>query len=189
MLIDCSEKTDEELVALVIKNVDYYECLVSRYQEKLERYIQRISNVTKEDREDLLQDIFVKVYLKLNSFDGSLKFSSWIYRITHNEVIDHFRRTKSAPKYVEIDAEDENFVDHLKADFNLVDEVHTKVMYEKVVKAFNKLEVKYKEVLVLKYIEDKDYSAISDILRKPMGTVSTLLDRAKKQLKEHLNEK
>ncbi|MDD5489902.1 MAG: sigma-70 family RNA polymerase sigma factor, partial [Candidatus Moranbacteria bacterium] len=82
---NCREKTDEEMVALTLKNQDYFACLVERYEPKLMRYIRRISAATQEDAEDLLQDVFVKVYRNLNDFDQKLKFSSWIYRIAHNQ--------------------------------------------------------------------------------------------------------
>jgi len=53
----------------------------------------------------------------------------------------------------------------------------------------NKLDDKYKEVLVLKFLEEKDYKEISDILQKPLGTVATLINRAKKQFKSISEEK
>ena len=90
---DCNEKNDEELVALALKNQDFFACLVERYEPKLMRYVRRISAATQEDAEDLLQEIFVKVYRNLNDFDPDLKFSSWIYRIAHNQVISYWRKT------------------------------------------------------------------------------------------------
>src|SRR3989339_1384271 len=101
-LQDLSQKTDEELVSLSLQNQDNYLFLIRRYQDKLLRYIQRISNVSLEDAEDILQEVFIKVYYKLNDFDPDLKFSSWIYRITHNQVISHYRKTQARPKTVEL---------------------------------------------------------------------------------------
>ena len=51
-------------------------------------------------------------------------------------------------------------------------------------KVFTKLPIKYKEILVLKYLEEKDYREMSDILRKPMGTIATLVNRAKQKFKK-----
>ncbi|MBU4536457.1 sigma-70 family RNA polymerase sigma factor [Patescibacteria group bacterium] len=92
---ELDKKTDGELVSLVLENSDYFLYLVRRYEQKLTRYIARISNLDKDDIEDVLQDIFIKVYKNLNGFDTSLKFSSWIYRITHNEVISNYRKFKN----------------------------------------------------------------------------------------------
>ncbi|PIU78076.1 MAG: hypothetical protein COS72_03485, partial [Candidatus Moranbacteria bacterium CG06_land_8_20_14_3_00_43_56] len=101
---NCGEKTDEELVALTLKNQDFFSCIVERYEAKLTRYIRRISAATQEDAEDLLQEIFVKVYRNLYGFDPSLKFSSWIYRIAHNQVISQWRKTKSRPQVLKFEA-------------------------------------------------------------------------------------
>ena len=87
---DLREKTDEELVALALKDPQVYASIMERYEEKLLRYIMRISVNSKEDAEDVLQDVFLSAYKNLNDFDQDLKFSSWIYRIAHNKVISHF---------------------------------------------------------------------------------------------------
>ena len=86
--------TDVELVGLSLENQQYFELLVDRYEKKLRRYIKRITYVTSEDQEDMLQNIFLKVYINLNGFNTDLSFNSWIYRIAHNEIIDWSRREK-----------------------------------------------------------------------------------------------
>jgi len=90
----CEKKEDSELVELSLKKQDYFYCLILRYQEKLLRYIRRISASSKEDAEDILQEVFMSVYKNLNDFDNSLKFSSWIYRIAHNKTVSHWRKQK-----------------------------------------------------------------------------------------------
>lgn len=175
-------KSDEELVPLILKNQDDFAFIINRYQEKLMRYIRRISGLEKEDAEDLLQDIFIKVYQNLNGFNTSLRFSSWIYRIAHNQVISNHRKLKARPQTVSYDDEPmlankaiaKDFLKEIDKDFD------RKLLY----KALYKLDPKYREVLVLKYIEEKDYSEISDIIQKPVGTVGTLVNRGKKQLKK-----
>jgi len=184
----CGEKTDEELVALTIKNQDFFSCLVDRYTEKLTRYIMRISASTREDAEDLLQEIFVKAYRYLNDFDQSLKFSSWIYRIAHNQVISQWRKMKSRPQVIKFEA-DEDFLKFIAADEDLALNTERKFESEEVRELVDSLDEKYREVLVLKFIEGKDYKEISDILQKPLGTVATLINRAKKQLKRIIEEK
>jgi len=184
----CGEKTDEELVALTIKNQDFFSCLVDRYTEKLTRYIMRISASTREDAEDLLQEIFVKAYRYLNDFDQSLKFSSWIYRIAHNQVISQWRKMKSRPPVIKFEA-DEDFLKFIANDEDLALDTERKFEGEEVRELVDALDEKYREVLVLKFIEGKDYKEISDILQKPLGTVATLINRAKKQLKKIIEEK
>jgi len=185
---NCGEKTDEELVALTLKNQDFFSCIVERYEAKLTRYIRRISAATQEDAEDLLQEIFVKVYRNLYGFDPSLKFSSWIYRIVHNQVISQWRKTKSRPQVLKFEA-DEDFLKFIAADEDLAGNIERKFTGEEVRDVISRLDGKYKEVLVLKFLEEKDYKEISDILRKPLGTVATLINRAKKQFAKVVKEK
>jgi len=185
---NCGEKTDEELVALTLKNQDFFSCIVERYEVKLTRYIRRISAATQEDAEDLLQEIFVKVYRNLYGFDPSLKFSSWIYRIAHNQVISQWRKTKSRPQVLKFEA-DEDFLKFIAADEDLAGNIERKFTGEEVRDVISRLDGKYKEVLVLKFLEEKDYKEISDILRKPLGTVATLINRAKKQFAKVVKEK
>ncbi|KKQ50636.1 MAG: RNA polymerase sigma-70 factor, ECF subfamily [Candidatus Shapirobacteria bacterium GW2011_GWE1_38_10] len=79
---------------------------------------------------------------------------------------------------------DDEFVDWLVADTDIEKETITKHFNDYVTTILEKLKPDYKEVLILKFFEDKDYQEISDILQKPMGTVATLLSRAKIQFKE-----
>lgn len=184
---ECARKTDEELVALTLKNQDFFSCLVERYEPKLRRYIQRISAATQEDAEDLLQEIFLKVYRNLRDFDQNLKFSSWIYRIAHNQVVSAWRKTKSRPPVIKFGA-DEDFLKFIATDEDLAGDTERKFSDEEVRKMLENLDHKYKEVLVLKFLEEKSYEEISDILQKPLGTVATLINRAKKQFAKIMEE-
>ena len=186
--------SDKELVRAALKNVDDFSWLMKRYEKPLLRYIHRATNASREDAEDILQDIFIKVYRSLNAFDQKLSFSSWIYRIAHNEIINqHKRRVRS--RTISLDSEStggETIQDELSSNKSIQDDYIAKENSERVRKALGKLSIKYREVLVLRYFEDKDYQEISDILRKPPGTVAVLLNRAKAKFKKlaerhHLN--
>lgn len=184
----CEGKTDNELVRLSLKNEDYFYCIIVRYEEVLSRYIQRISRATKEDAEDILQEVFMSVYQNLNDFDESLKFSSWIYRITHNKTISAWRKLNSRPKTVSTD-EDIDLFKFIASEENILKDLEKKCDSKQVKVALEKIDKKYKEVLVLKFLEDKDYKEISDILKRPMGTVATLINRAKKIFKKEIEKK
>jgi RNA polymerase sigma-70 factor (ECF subfamily) len=174
-----SEKTDEELVKLSLENKENYLYLMRRYEPKLLRYIFRLTNSPKEDAEDILQEVFLKVYLNLNDFNPKLKFSSWIYRICHNEVISFWRKTKSTPKNVELFDNDPKASD----DTPVYHELDQKLNKAKIDEILAKMSLKYRDIIVLRYFENKDYSEIADILKTPIGTVGTLLLRAKKAFK------
>lgn len=181
---DINENSDEELVKLTLTNQDYFLFIMKRYEDKLLRYILRISNVKKEDAEDLLQEVFIKVYQNLNDFDQNLKFSSWIYRITHNIVIDNFRKIKARPEIANLDEEiNDRVIENIRSHFDITHEIDIKYLREGIERVLKRIDRKYKEVLVLRFFEEKSYEEISDILKKPIGTVSTLINRAKKQFR------
>lgn len=175
--------SDEELVRKSLQDKNAYAFLVERYEEKLLRYILRISASSLEDAQDILQEVFISAYKNLNSFDQDLKFSSWIYRITHNRVISHYRKTSARPKTVTYEGDNE-LLNILASEEDLARDLERKYSAEEVKEILNLMEEKYREVLVLKFLEDKDYKEIADVLEKPMGTVATLISRAKKQFKE-----
>ncbi len=183
---DFQNKTDSELVILTLKHEDYFLYLMQRYEGKLMRYIYRITGLGREDIEDVLQEVFLKIYRNLNDFDTDLKFSSWAYRITHNEAINYSKKRKGKETLsLETDNEDIiSLIEVLESDVNVSEEVAKKDLGEKVRAVLFNLPVKYRDVLVLRFLEDKDYSEISDILKKPMGTVATLINRAKEQFKK-----
>jgi len=187
MILLKSQKTDKELVKLSLKNKDFFAYIIDRYEDKLLRYIKRITNLREDDLIDILQDIFLKVYLNLNDFDSRLSFSSWIYRIAHNQVIDTYRKNKSRPHGNSIDVEDE-VLENFMNDFDFTKNLDLFFLKENVDNILNKLSYKYKEILVLKFFEEKSYKEISDILRKPLGTVAVLINRAKKQFISELNK-
>lgn len=183
---ECINKTDEQIVVLTLKNQDYYLCLMRRYEAKLLNYILKISNISREDAEDILQEVFVKAYQNLNDFDLNFKFSNWIYSIAHNATISAFRKKRVRPQTISWEDEDLNNI--LKYTLDIEDTSLQKLSYKQIVKIINQLPLKYKDVLILKFVEGKNYREISDILHKPMGTIATLINRAKKSLKQELKK-
>lgn len=182
----CHSKTDEELVNFVKNNKDCYVCLMERYEDKMMRYVRRISGVNIETAQDIVQEVFLKVYINLNGFDPELKFSSWLYRIAHNETINNWRRNKKRSS-TDISWDDnEALKSVIKDDRDIEQEVYQKITNEQLIEVIEKIDEKYRTVLVLNYLEGKSYQEIADILKKPMGTVGTLLNRAKKILKKEL---
>jgi len=177
---ECPNKTDNELVKLSLDNSDHFLCLTRRYESKLLHYIMRLSKFRSEEASDILQDVFVKTYYNLNEFDDSLKFSSWIYRITHNQTISEIRK-KSVRPSVPFEKED---IDRFEDALDISKEIDDSFDKEKINKALSLLDEKYREVLVLRFLDEKDYVEISDILKKPISTVGNLILRGKKLFKK-----
>lgn len=172
----CQEFSDEELVQQSLIDIDYFLCLYERYEERLLRYIQRITKVSKEQAQDILQEAFIKIWQNLHGFDPKLKLSSWIYRIVHNETISSWRRKKSFGKDQKV-VLSENLPSELEGEFSAAMEINRKEI--RVHKILNLLPITYRTILLLKYFEGMSYQEISDVLRIPEGTVAAQLNRAK----------
>ena len=95
--INMNDLSDEKLVELSIGDDKYYEQLVERYEGKLQKYIIRFIGCNLEDAEDIVQEVFINAYRNLTVSTQISNSSSWIYRIAHNQAVNHFRHTKSHP--------------------------------------------------------------------------------------------
>jgi RNA polymerase sigma-70 factor (ECF subfamily) len=180
-----SQYTDEELVVVSRKNIDFFEELMTRYEKKLMVYIMRISSFGKEDAEEILQEVFIKAWRSINGFNDRLSFSSWIYRIARNETISAFRKNRSRG----LDKQDalDDHIFHLKDDKEGAHEFIEKAEDATVLrKALKGLPQKYRDVLVLYYMEDLSYKEIADVMKRSEGSVTSLLHRAKKKLQRLL---
>lgn len=172
---DLKKLTDEEIVKLVIlKDKNLYSELVNRYENKLLRYVKYITN-NNHKTEDIVQETFIKAFVNLKGFNKKLRFSSWIYRITHNQAINALEKHKKEVKI------DENFIIDEKENLEL--ELDKKIISEKIKKCLNRIPLMYREPVSLFFLEEKSYEEISDILRIPMGTVGTRISRAKLLMK------
>lgn len=185
---DYSKKSDEELVKLALNNSDVFSVIVNRYKDKLFLYIRRISNLSKEETEDILQDIFIKTYVNLNAYNSDLKFSSWVYRIAHNQVISNYRKLKSRPEGYNFELDD-YMINNLHSDSDLLKDIDNDINRKNILDTLNSMDKRYKEVLVLKFLEEKSYQEISDILKKPQGTVASMINKAKSKFREEIKRK
>lgn len=180
--------SDEELVRLSLEDKELFGLLIERYEARLSRYITRLGVRNLEDRQDVLQEIFIKVYRNLNGFDIALSFSSWIYRIAHNEAISWYRKKNVRPEGHLI-SDGEELISFISTKEDAADKTFDQVINaEQVNEAMKKIDMKYQEVLILRFFEHKEYEEISDILQIPMGSVGTLIHRGKKQLSSVLNK-
>ncbi len=180
----CAGKTDEELAKRALEKKGFYACLVEKYAPKLKKYISRFTGLANEAIDDILQNAFIKAYINLNDFDQSLKFSSWIYRIAHNEAISYLRANKNKTASIYFEDEEGNIYEKIASDIDLTIEARKTINKEQIKKVLSRMDSKYREIIVLRFLEEKDYGEISDILKMPMGTVATMVSRAKKHFKE-----
>ena len=174
----CDQLSDNEIVKNSLANIDYFICLYNRYEKRLLHYIKRISRVSNEQAEDILQDSFIKIWKNLHDFDQSMKLSSWIYRIVHNETISYWRSEKAYGKDENVKL-DENLYKNTLYNFEEKEDMEQKEFYAHEV--LDLLPLKYKTILILKFIEGMGYHEISDVLKISKGTVASRINRAKKR--------
>lgn len=174
----CDRLSDEELVAKSLVHRDYFCYLYKRYKARLLRYIHRITHVNSEEAGDILQDAFIKVWEHLKEFDPKLKFSSWIFRVVHNETISHWRNNTSYSKD-HTTTVTENLPSKSAEELTTALEIDEK--QHRVHDLLELLPIDSKVVLILKYFQGMSYQEISDVLKIPEGTVAIRLNRAKKR--------
>ncbi len=179
------ELSDTDIVRNTLVDKEAFGLLISRYEQKLRRYIRRLGVRNEEDQNDLLQDIFIKTYKNLYGFDQALSFSSWIYRIAHNEAVSHFRRRSVRPEGSQVDDGNE-VVGQIASGDDLMNEIASRDDGRILKEALEKIDPKYRDVVVLRYFEGKEYDEIADILLMPVGSVATRLHRAKTRLRKLL---
>ncbi|OGH94298.1 MAG: hypothetical protein A2538_01920 [Candidatus Magasanikbacteria bacterium RIFOXYD2_FULL_41_14] len=176
-----SKLSDEELVVAVReKDKDLYAEIIRRYQIKLAHYLRKFISHP-DELEDVLQEVFIKVYRNLNDFDISRKFSSWIYRIAHNEALNHLKKYRK--ELIAVDSEELQIMDDKLDVANIADRNLLKI---DVRRALSMLKLKYRDPIILYFFEQKSYEEISDILHLPKNTVGTLIARGKSELKNFL---
>ncbi len=174
---DIKKLTDEEIVEKIInEDRQLFAEIIDRYEKKILRYIFHLTG-EKQESQDIGQNVFIKAYINLKSFNKSFKFSSWLFRIAHNESLNFLKKKKYNLSLDEkiLKIEDEKKVD---------EEVFKKQLKSQVKKCLEKLPILYKEVIDLFYFENLSYEEISDVLKIPPGTVAIRLSRAKVFLKK-----
>ena len=180
---DFVDMTDEEVVEHVLgHDPQCFDEITRRYQGKLMAYLWRFVGDA-DEASDILQDVFVKAFNKLDTFDLEKKFSPWIYRISHNEAVNHLKR-KSRKHFIGLE-DISTSKDKLKAsdtDDASLDQWFQKELRAEIKDALSQLPPHYREIIILRYFEDQSYQEIGKILDKPTNTVGTLLRRAKRRL-------
>lgn len=178
--MELHDKTDEEIALLVQNgNAEAFGELVDRYEAKIKRYAKKFIS-SHEDQKDLVQDVFMKAYVNIKSFDTNRKFSPWIYRIGHNEFVNAFKK-KLSDKIFPFDLD--LLLPHPIAKETADSEITKSEQKIILDKCIDKLSPKYREPLILYYYEDMNYKEIADILQIPISTVGVRINRGKLMLR------
>lgn len=178
------KRTDEEIVKTIQSgDIQSLGVLIERYEFKIKRYGKKFLG-SAEDIEDAVQEIFTKAYFNIQNFDTEKNFSSWIYRIAHNEFINLIKKNKKNPLlFFDPDILFPHPISRENTDKGPIEAEIKKSMDL----CLEKMPPKYREPMILYYLEDKNYKEISDIIRIPVSTVGVRLKRGKEILKSICN--
>ncbi|HQU72574.1 MAG TPA: sigma-70 family RNA polymerase sigma factor [Calditrichia bacterium] len=179
--------TDEQLIAQFQRgDLQAFDVLVQRYKDQLLNYVFRFVG-NRVDAEDIVQETFLRVYKNKHYYKEIAKFSTWVYTIAGNLAKTELRRRKrrklfSVSNFVneerDFDIPDPNRSPDQRVDGALKDEI--------IQKAIDKLPAKFKEVIILRDIQEFAYEEISEILNIPLGTVKSRVNRGRLKLQEDL---
>lgn len=181
-IIHTDEVTDEVLIERIRGGeADLFGIIMQRYEPKLTRYGRKFL-VRAEHIEDVVQDVFIKTYQHLYSYDISRAFSPWIYRIAHNLFINEIKKSRTRPQLL---PDFDLLVSHTVYEDPAEGERERADIRKELESCLSILSDNYREILLLRYYENMDYKDIADVLQVPLGTVSVRIQRAKLALKKH----
>jgi RNA polymerase sigma-70 factor, ECF subfamily len=187
---DIKKLTDENLIfAFQQGDTNAYTEIVSRYKDRLTNFVYRyVGNY--DECDDIVQDTFVKVYTSKHLYKEVAKFSTWIYTIAIN-----LAKTKLAKqqKYKTFSISD--VYDDEDKDFDIPDDAFTpdvdansKFLSAHIQKALSQINENYRELVILRDIEDYSYEEIVEMTGLPMGTVKSRINRGREKLQELLKD-
>ena len=182
-------REDAKLVRLVLAgDTELYAVLVNRYRTRVSRYVERFTYDV-EDARDVTQDVFIKVYGALDSFDPHFKFSTWLFRIAGNAAIDHLRRRRVRTLPLEYPPGENGkarAVDPPETRPNPHEELTRRRLREALSAAIDRLPDDYRELISLRHYGEMPYEEIAELKGMPLGTVKNKLFRARQALRDLL---
>jgi len=166
------------------------------WEELVEQYHRRIYNIcfrfagSAADAQDLTQEVFVKMYRTLNTYDaGRGAFVTWVTAMTRNLLVDHFRRTKQERLTDSLDGTPSERDDAMPLSEQIHDSrptpdarAETQQLGEAVHRALGRLSPDLREAVILRDLQDMDYKEIATVLKVPEGTVKSRINRGRAEL-------
>jgi len=185
---------DAQVAALLVRR-----CVAgdaAAWEEIVQKYHRRIYNIcyrfagSANDAEDLTQEVFIKMYRTLNTYDVERgAFMTWVTTMTRNLLVDHFRKTKNERITDSLEATPSEHEDAMPLSERIPDQgptpdagVQSRETSEAVHQALQKLSPELREAVILRDLQDMDYREIATVLRVPEGTVKSRINRGRAEL-------
>lgn len=177
---------DEELMCQYQKgDVLAMDEILRRYKNPVCRFIYRLCRNV-EESDDISQDVFLKVHQYRFRYTPSGKFSTWIFSIAHNLFIDSLRKRYWLVFWPRKEDDPDDPVEFVSPTLSAAEETERNDLAETVKCCIQGLPFLQKEALILREYEQMEYEEIAAVLNKSLGTVKTLIHRARKNLKSKL---
>jgi RNA polymerase sigma-70 factor (ECF subfamily) len=185
---------DAQVVASLVRRCISGDAIA--WEEIVQRYNRRIYNIcyrfvgSADDAQDLTQEVFIKVYRTLSSYDSDkAAFMTWVTTVTRNLLVDHFRKTKQDRLTDSLDNAPSEHEDAQPLSEQIQDQaappdatVQTRETRETVHRALQKLSPELREAVILRDLQDMDYREIALALKVPEGTVKSRINRGRAEL-------
>jgi RNA polymerase sigma-70 factor, ECF subfamily len=169
---------------------------VVAWDEIVQRYHRRIYNIcyrfagSADDAQDLTQEVFIRMYRTLNSYDvGRGAFMTWVTTLTRNLLVDRFRKTKHDRLTDSLDTTASDNPDAMTLSDRIPDQgpapdsgVQSRETRDAVQQALQKLSPELREAVILRDLQDMDYREIATVLKVPEGTVKSRINRGRAEL-------
>ncbi|MDR2912275.1 MAG: sigma-70 family RNA polymerase sigma factor [Alistipes sp.] len=178
---------DAALVDMVLGGDNHaFEHLFDRYGGALHQIYLGRTGGNSDDTNDLIQEIFVKAYLKLDSYDRRYAFGQWIYTIARNTFIDYVRKRR-----------DDLSIDNTRGEYirqpvsqtlNPEESIINVQQRRQIEENLEKMSSKYRRLIELRFFNDLSYEEIAEQLKLPLGTVKTQIHRARTQLCDYITK-
>ena len=188
--IEYKKLTDEELIFRFQQgSADAYDEIVHRYKDKLVNFVYRYAG-NYDDCEDIAQDTLIKVYTSKHLYKEIAKFSTWIYTIAINLAKTKVLKKQKMKTFSLSEAYDDE-----EKDFDIPDNAFTpdvdansKFLSQHIQNALNQINENYRQLVVMRDIEELSYEEIVEITGLPMGTVKSRINRGREKLQELLKD-
>ena len=159
--------------------------LVRKYQDRLFNTMVHVVG-SREEAEDVVQDAFVQAFVKLQTFQGTSAFYTWLYRIAFNLSVS--RRRRKRPETSVDAAREASGSEPIDRSDSPTDRIEREESIQQIHCALEALSQEQRTILVLREMDGHCYEEIAEILDLPLGTVRSRLHRARLQLREELKE-
>ena len=186
-----NDERDREIVRRTLRgDIKAFEMIVQKYQQPLLNYVGRMVG-ERELALDFTQDVFVRAYASLRSFEPQYKFSTWLFKIASNLVIDHWRK-KKLPTFSlsePLGRDDDSLTLDVPDDEPAVGrKFELAVLRQKIEQALEKLPGPLRELFVWRHVNELSYEEMAEIKGLPLGTIKNRVFQAKEMVRRILEE-